>query len=38
MSAIGANVFDTSRWEPAIEAAVEQGKRLAPEVARVWHG
>ena len=37
LTALGPNVFDASRWEPAIAAAVEQGRRLAPEVARVWH-
>jgi NTE family protein len=37
LAALGPNVFDTSRWEPAIAAAVEQGRRVAPDVARVWH-
>jgi NTE family protein len=37
LAALGPNVFDTSRWEPATEAAVEQGRRIAPEVAAVWH-
>lgn len=37
MAALGPNVFDTSRWEPATEAAHAQGRRIAPEVADVWH-
>jgi NTE family protein len=37
LAALGPNVFDTSRWEPATEAATEQGRRLAPEIAAVWH-
>ena len=34
----GTDVFDAARWEPAVDAAVEQGHRVAPEVAAVWHG
>jgi NTE family protein len=35
--ALGPNVMDTSRWEPAIEAAIVQGLRVAPGVGAVWH-
>ncbi|MDR7274439.1 patatin-like phospholipase family protein [Catenuloplanes atrovinosus] len=37
MAAIGPNVFDTERWDAVVEAAVAQGRRVAPEVATVWH-
>jgi NTE family protein len=37
LDALGPNVFDASRWQPAIEAATEQGRRMASEVAAVWH-
>ncbi|MDP9795845.1 NTE family protein [Catenuloplanes nepalensis] len=37
LRALGSNVFDTTRWEPVIEAATAQGHRIAPEVATVWH-
>jgi NTE family protein len=36
LKALGPNVFDATRWEPAIEAAITQGTQLAPEVAAVW--
>ncbi|GIF46001.1 NTE family protein [Asanoa ferruginea] len=36
LAALGPNVLDATRWEPAIEAAIEQGRRLAGEVAAVW--
>ncbi len=36
LSALGPNVFDSSRWDAAIDAATTQGRLLAPEVARVW--
>jgi NTE family protein len=36
LDALGPNVFDTSRWAAAIEAAVAQGRRVAPDVAAVW--
>lgn len=36
LDALGPNVFDMSRWEPALEAAADQGRRVAPEVAEVW--
>ncbi|WP_433292607.1 patatin-like phospholipase family protein [Actinoplanes sp. CA-030573] len=36
LAALGPNVFDTTRWEPAIEAATAQGRRLASEVAAAW--
>ena len=38
LEALGPNVLDSGRWEPAIEAAIAQGRRVAPEVARVWTG
>jgi NTE family protein len=38
LEAIGANVFDASRWGPVLAAAVDQGRRAAPEVAAVWCG
>jgi NTE family protein len=37
LNALGPNVFDGTRWEPAIEAATEQGRRMAPEVSKTWH-
>ncbi|GAA0556953.1 patatin-like phospholipase family protein [Paractinoplanes ferrugineus] len=37
LAALGPNVFDAARWEPAIDAAITQGARVAPEVAAVWH-
>jgi NTE family protein len=37
LEALGPNVFDATRWEPAIEAAIAQGRRAAPEVDAVWH-
>lgn len=37
LAALGPNVFDMTRWDPAIEAATAQGRRLAPEVAAAWH-
>jgi len=36
LEALGPNVFDMTRWEPAIEAATAQGHRVAAEVAAVW--
>ncbi|AGZ41322.1 patatin-like phospholipase family protein [Actinoplanes friuliensis] len=38
LAALGPNPFDATRWEPAIEAAIAQGHRVAPEVAAVWLG
>ena len=38
LEALGPNVFDAARWEPAVDAAIEQGHRVAPEVAAVWPG
>ncbi|MEV4621431.1 patatin-like phospholipase family protein [Asanoa sp. NPDC049573] len=38
LAALGPNVLDPTRWEPAIEAATEQGRGLAGEVAAVWPG
>jgi NTE family protein len=35
--ALGLNVLDATRWEPAIEAAIGQGRRIAPTVAETWH-
>lgn len=34
--ALGPNVLDASRWEPAIEAAISQGNRIAPALTEVW--
>ncbi|MEV6850121.1 patatin-like phospholipase family protein [Actinoplanes sp. NPDC051411] len=36
LDALGPNVFDTSRWEPAIEAAVRQGHREAARIKAIW--
>ncbi|MEU4244136.1 patatin-like phospholipase family protein [Actinoplanes sp. NPDC026619] len=36
LESLGPNVFDAARWEPAIEAAIAQGHRVAPEVSAVW--
>jgi NTE family protein len=36
LEALGPNVFDATRWEPAIEAAIRQGHRVAPEISAVW--
>lgn len=36
LEALGPNVFDMARWEPAIEAATGQGHRAAAEVASMW--
>ena len=38
LEAFGSNMFDTTRWRPAVDAAIAQGRRDAPEVAAVWHG
>jgi NTE family protein len=32
LDALGSNVFDASRWQPAFEAARAQGHRVAPSV------
>lgn len=37
LEALGPNVFDTSRWQDAIDAATEQGRRVAAEASAVWH-
>jgi NTE family protein len=36
LEALGPNVLDPTRWEPAIEAATIQGRRVADEVAAAW--
>ncbi|GIF75472.1 patatin-like phospholipase family protein [Asanoa siamensis] len=36
LEALGPNVLDPGRWEPAIEAATAQGRRTAAEVGDVW--
>ncbi|MDG4826474.1 patatin-like phospholipase family protein [Asanoa sp. WMMD1127] len=36
LETIGPNVLDPARWEPAIQAATTQGRRMADEVAAVW--
>ncbi|GIF67496.1 patatin [Asanoa ishikariensis] len=38
LEALGPNVLDAARWEPAVEAATAQGRRIAEEVAAVWRG
>jgi NTE family protein len=37
LEALGPNVMDKERWEPAVEAGAAQGRRVAPEVAAAWH-
>jgi NTE family protein len=36
LDALGPNVFDAGRWEPAIEAAIRQGHREAAGTAAIW--
>ncbi|GAA1894128.1 patatin-like phospholipase family protein [Asanoa iriomotensis] len=36
LRALGPNVLDAGRWEPAIEAATAQGRSLAGELGDVW--
>ncbi|MEV0718223.1 patatin-like phospholipase family protein, partial [Asanoa sp. NPDC050611] len=36
LEALGPNVLDPSRWEPAIEAATAQGRSIAGELAKTW--
>ncbi|MEV4537705.1 patatin-like phospholipase family protein [Asanoa sp. NPDC049518] len=38
LEALGPNVLDAARWEPAVEAATVQGRRIADQVAAVWRG
>jgi NTE family protein len=36
LDVLGPDVFDTTRWEPVLDAAIAQGRRIAPDVAPVW--